>query len=303
MGTCASRRRRSADRCCSFPAPSYAWGFEAHKFIAEQMIALAAGRAAAALRAAARPTSSSARSIPICGATWDGRPRTPHHFLDLDYFGEYPFAELPREYDRAVQKFGRERRSTSRDCCRGGRRSSTGELQRAFEGLEARSRRRRYAQDNIVLFSAILAHYVGDGHVPLHSVVNYDGQRPISTASTVAGNRAVRAQSRTADDCARTAEAGDRSARVHVRRAARQQPTGRWRARGRRKAVDGPRVLRRWLLRGVREGSVGRDASSRLNDAITAVASIIIGAWEQAGRRGSARARRATPRPVTRPRG
>jgi hypothetical protein len=33
-----------------------------------------------------------------------------------------------------------------------------------------------YALDNIAYYAAILFHYVSDGHVPLHSVVNYDGQ-------------------------------------------------------------------------------------------------------------------------------
>ena len=32
------------------------------------------------------------------------------------------------------------------------------------------------AGDNIVLFAAIMTHYVSDGHVPLHAVVNYNGQ-------------------------------------------------------------------------------------------------------------------------------
>ena len=40
---------------------------------------------------------------------------------------------------------------------------------------EAPTRRPRYTLDNIVIFSAILAHYVEDGHVPLHAIVNYDG--------------------------------------------------------------------------------------------------------------------------------
>ena len=33
-----------------------------------------------------------------------------------------------------------------------------------------------YAKDNIKFLSAVLAHYVGDAHVPFHAVVNYDGQ-------------------------------------------------------------------------------------------------------------------------------
>ena len=37
-------------------------------------------------------------------------------------------------------------------------------------------RERPYAKDNIKFLSAVLAHYVGDAHVPFHAVVNYDGQ-------------------------------------------------------------------------------------------------------------------------------
>jgi hypothetical protein len=50
-----------------------------------------------------------------------------------------------------------------------------GHLQRSFEALK-RPNPSPYTLDNIAYYSAILAHYVSDGHVPLHAVVNYDGQ-------------------------------------------------------------------------------------------------------------------------------
>jgi hypothetical protein len=48
-----------------------------------------------------------------------------------------------------------------------------GKLVRAFADVKAE---RAYAKDNIKFLSAVLAHYVGDAHVPFHAVVNYDGQ-------------------------------------------------------------------------------------------------------------------------------
>ncbi len=48
-----------------------------------------------------------------------------------------------------------------------------GKLVRAFADIKAE---RPYAKDNIKFLSAVLAHYVGDAHVPFHAVVNYDGQ-------------------------------------------------------------------------------------------------------------------------------
>jgi len=46
-------------------------------------------------------------------------------------------------------------------------------LVRAFADAKAD---RPYARDNIKFLSAVLAHYVGDAHVPFHAVLNHDGQ-------------------------------------------------------------------------------------------------------------------------------
>ena len=104
---------------------------------------------------------------------WDAED--PNHFVDLDYFGEYPVHGAAARVRPRGAEVRPGRRSTSRGCCRGGRQSSTAGCSATFESARSANRRRRYTLDNIVLFSAILAHYVEDGHVPLHAVVNYDG--------------------------------------------------------------------------------------------------------------------------------
>jgi len=156
-------------------APASAWGFEAHKFIAERMIAL--------LPPPLRPLFEKRRDFIIersidpdlwRNVGWEEEP--PNHFLDMDHqaFGPYPFEALPRDYATAVQKFGRAFvheqgllpwRTTE----------FYGQLQREFESLK-RPNPPGYALDNIVLYAAVLTHYVSDGHVPLHAVVNYNGQ-------------------------------------------------------------------------------------------------------------------------------
>src|ERR1700741_4685660 len=86
-----------------------AWGFEAHKFIADRMIAL--------LPAELRPLFEKRRAFIVERAIdpdlwrnvgWEQEP--PNHFVDMDpeAFGPYPFAGLPREYGAAVQKFGKD---------------------------------------------------------------------------------------------------------------------------------------------------------------------------------------------------
>ena len=160
---------------CALPASLRGWGFEAHKHVAGQMIALLP----AELRPlfAARQAFIVERSVdPDLWRTvgWDDEP--PNHFVDLDAepYGAYPFDALPREYDKAVEKFGKE--VVHREGMLPWRTAEFyGRLEREFASLK-RPAPSPYVLDNIVLYAAVLAHYVSDGHVPLHAVKNYDGQ-------------------------------------------------------------------------------------------------------------------------------
>jgi hypothetical protein len=157
------------------PSPASAWGFDAHRFIVDRMIEL--------LPAQLRPLFEKRRAFIVERAIdpdlwrnvgWDQEP--PNHFLDLDHeaFGPFPFDALPRDYSLAVQKFGKEF-IHQQGTLPWRTAEFYGRLQREFESLK-RQPPPGYAFDNIALYSAVLAHYVSDGHVPLHAVVNYDGQ-------------------------------------------------------------------------------------------------------------------------------
>src|SRR5688500_3235480 len=89
------------------PGTAGAWGFDAHKTVAEQFIAL--------LPPELRPLFERRKAFIIehsidpdlwRNVGWSAE--APNHFLDLDHYGAHPFVELPRDFDRAVQKFGRE---------------------------------------------------------------------------------------------------------------------------------------------------------------------------------------------------
>ncbi|MBY0496539.1 MAG: hypothetical protein K2Y23_20215 [Cyanobacteria bacterium] len=159
----------------ALPLSASAWGFEAHKFIADRMIAL--------LPAELKPLFENRRAFIVERAIdpdlwrnvgWDAEP--PNHFLDIDYkaFGPYPFEALPRDYDQAVQKFGKDVIETQ-GLLPWRAQEFYGRLQREFESLKQKQMP-GYARDNIVLYAAVLTHYVSDAHVPLHAVVNYNGQ-------------------------------------------------------------------------------------------------------------------------------
>ena len=157
------------------PSSAGAWGFEAHKFIADRMIAM--------LPAELKPLFEKHRAYiversidPDLWRTvgWDEEP--PNHFLDIDYkeFGPYPFEALPRDYDKAIQKFGKDV-IHEQGLLPWRAQEFHGRLQREFELLKQKDIP-GYAPENIVLFAAVLTHYVSDAHVPLHAVVNYNGQ-------------------------------------------------------------------------------------------------------------------------------
>jgi hypothetical protein len=158
---------------CAAPRGAAAWGLEAHRFIMD--------RAIDRLPPGLRPFYDHARGFVVERsidpdlwrlAGWDEEP--PRHFLNLDAYGAYPFADLPREYDRAVERFGVE--FVRRNGLVPWRIAEMyGRLRRAFE--EQRTGSSEYAVSDARFYAAVLAHYISDAHVPLHAVLNYDGQQ------------------------------------------------------------------------------------------------------------------------------
>ena len=155
------------------PAPAAAWGWEAHFLIMERALAL--------LPPELRPLFEKHRAKVIERIidpdTWRNAgfaDEEPNHFLDLDWegYGKDPFPELPRDYTAAVAKFGRARIADN------GRvpwrtEEMFGDLQRAFQDY---GRRGAFGQNDIVHYAAWLSHYVSDAIQPFHGVINYDGQ-------------------------------------------------------------------------------------------------------------------------------
>jgi len=154
--------------------PTAAWGWEVHQFIADKAIAL--------LPLDLRPFFEANRAAfverSIDPDTWQNAgyrgPEAPHHQLDFDWdgYGPYPFLGLPRDYTAAVAKFGL-RRIEENGTLPWRTDEMYGNLRRAFNGYVGQGTFGRHA---IVHNAAWLAHYVSDGYQPQHAVLNYDGQ-------------------------------------------------------------------------------------------------------------------------------
>ena len=156
------------------PAPAHAWGYEAHRFIMDRAIALLPGP----VKAMFERERAAVVEHSIDPDTWQNAgfddEESPHHFLDIDWegYGRYPFEGLPRDYAAAVGKFGKSRIDQN-GTLPWRTEEIYGNLRRAFE---AYARRGSFGRFDVVHYSAWLAHYVSDAHVPFHAIVNYDGQ-------------------------------------------------------------------------------------------------------------------------------
>lgn len=153
--------------------PADAWGFEVHRFIMDRAIAL--------LPAELRPLFERHRAVVIERSidpdTWRTAgfaSENPNHFLNLDWkgYGQYPFAELPRDYTAAVARFGRARIEEN-GTVPWRVEEYHGNLRRALEAYRHPTALRRF---EVLFFAAALAHYISDALVPFHATVNFDGQ-------------------------------------------------------------------------------------------------------------------------------
>jgi Zinc dependent phospholipase C len=150
------------------PRPAAAWGFEVHRYITDRAIAL--------LPVEIRPFFEKFRTVVVehsidpdlwRTAGWEEEP--PRHFVDMDAYGPHPFTEIPRDFDEAVRRYGRE------FVLKNG--TLPWRTQEMHDKLvEAFTQKAPYARENIKFFASVISHYVADGHVPFHSALNYDGQ-------------------------------------------------------------------------------------------------------------------------------
>jgi hypothetical protein len=262
------------------PAPAQAWGASAHRYIMRRAIEL--------LPPPIKPFYEHHRDEIVLRVNdpdlwrtvgWD---EDPHHFLDFGVkeYGTFPFAALPRDYDAAVEKFGL---ATLREYGLLPWRFSQmfGHLRRAFEGF---ARNSPYAPSDLVVFSSTTAHYLQDAHQPLHASINYDGQET--------GQRGVHSRF----EAALFERFESRLTIVPAAPAPMTSP----RDAAFAVLLDSYQLVAS-LLAADKEALQGRDVyddayfeaflagvrpllERRLGEAITATASMIIGAWEQAGR-------------------
>ena len=90
----------------------------------------------------------------------------PRHYIDIDYYGKYPYPDLPRNYDSAVAKY-------SADTI-----NQYGIVPWWVQTMQVRLTNafKEKNQARILKLSAEIGHYISDAHVPLHATHNHNGQ-------------------------------------------------------------------------------------------------------------------------------
>ncbi len=90
----------------------------------------------------------------------------PRHYIDIDHYGNYPYKELPHNYDSAVAKFGADSVAAYGIV--------PWWVQTMLWRLTAAFKEKNQAK--ILKLSAEIGHYIADAHVPLHASHNHNGQ-------------------------------------------------------------------------------------------------------------------------------
>ena len=271
------------------PGSSQAWGFAAHKFIAERVVALLPP----GLRELFERQRTSFVEHSIDPDLWRNvgfAEEPPRHFLDLDAYGAAPFDALPRSYDEAIAKFGPEK--VDREGTLPWRVAEIhGRLRRTFEQL-ALPDAPGYAHDNAIFFASVMSHYIGDSYVPFHAIVNYDGQ--------VTGQSGIHSRFET-----------ELFARLRPSLTIAPQaiaPVTDARGAAFSALIDGAGLATRVLeadrqaigtgdlyddgyFARFAEGGAGPILERRVNEAIASVVAHIVGAWEAAGKPDLSKAR------------
>jgi len=154
------------------PASAFAWGFEAHKAIMRRAIDL--------LPPELKPYFMAHREELVFRSIdpdlWRsiGWEEDSNHFMNFGApeFGAFPFAGMPRDYGEALQKFGEvQLKRLGTLPWREG--EMFGDLQRAFVQM---GRNGVFSTVDVILYTGAASHYIQDATQPLHASNSYDGQ-------------------------------------------------------------------------------------------------------------------------------
>jgi len=146
---------------------TFSWGLLAHRIVTEA----AAERMPSDLAPYFRKISPRLQDFSlepdtVLRAREKGDGEAPRHFINLDAYEPFPFTGIPREYERAQERYGEA--AVRKNGILPWR--IAGVLKDLTAAMRSRDPR------EIARQAGYLSHYVGDSYQPLHLTVHHDGQ-------------------------------------------------------------------------------------------------------------------------------
>ena len=141
----------------------FGWGDQGHKLINNQAIAF--------LPAELKAYSQWQDYITIHSVDPDNRKRDdktegPKHFIDIDFYKEFNEGNMIQDKKALVAVYG-DSMVTKQGLLPWATFDTYNKLIQALKDKN---------KDNILLYTSDLGHYVGDGHQPMHAMLNFNGQ-------------------------------------------------------------------------------------------------------------------------------
>ena len=150
--------------CCSLTIKSFSWGFFGHQKINYYAVFLLPPEMMVFYKPNIQFLTDHAVDPDM--RRYAVAAEAPKHYIDIDFYGKYPYPGLPRKYDDAVKKF-------TEDSV-----VANGIVPWWIQIMEQRLTNafKEKNQAKILKLSAEIGHYIADSHVPLHASSNHDGQ-------------------------------------------------------------------------------------------------------------------------------
>lgn len=138
------------------------WGFNVHRMIAESAVE--------SLRGKPRDYFGRFEAEIVRYSTYpdENRKEEPGaHSIEMDFYGDYPFDEVPSDYGAAVEKYG-----TDTVIAHGWAPWAAEKYFRLL--VEAM----KNGSPEVPKYAGVMIHYISDLHMPLHTSVNSEGAYP-----------------------------------------------------------------------------------------------------------------------------
>ncbi|MEO7800434.1 MAG: zinc dependent phospholipase C family protein [Ginsengibacter sp.] len=143
---------------------SYCWGFYAHKKINHYAVFLLPPQMLVFYKS--NIDFLSEHAVDPDKRRYAVKDEGPRHYIDINYYGEYPYDSMPRKWNDAVSKYS-EDTLMAYGIVPWHIQVMLGRLTNAFKEKNF---------SRILKTTAEIGHYIADAHVPLHANSNHNGQ-------------------------------------------------------------------------------------------------------------------------------